>query len=303
MKSGTENKLKFKQLKSRLALREFECGGLLDALWRFTKTNAPDGNVGRFTAEEIAVWIDWGGDPEQLLSELIKCKWIDRVGDTLFVHDWWDHCEDTVHRQLAKAQQYFADGKMPKLHKLEQKDRIQAEAFFSKNPPPVRPESAQGPPSETKPLPLPLPIPSRTVADTEAGSGGSDDGHGSDGDFISVSEDEWPPLRDECNRVLKVVSIGKGGKPRDDCELIVKAVILQAKSEIPESAYAGALDHVKGQAAQRKARNPGALFHTALKVRCHDKGVNLRLLLGRVRIPPWLEPTIDKLSRAPPVSA
>jgi len=121
VKAGTETKLKFKLLKDMLGLREWQCGGLLDALWRFARVNAPDGNVGRFSPKLIAVGMDWAGDPETLIDALVECEWLERDGDLLLIHDWWEHCEDTVHRQLAKSKSYFACGKCPKLHKLEQK--------------------------------------------------------------------------------------------------------------------------------------------------------------------------------------
>lgn len=322
MKAGTENKLKFKQLKSRLGLREWQCGGLLDALWRFTRMNAPDGDLSRFTPEEIAVGIDWSDSPEQLLSALVNCRWLDAVEGRLLVHDWWEHAEDSVHRQLAKAGILFACGRVPKLHKLEQKDRAKAEAHFAElpasapRPPRVRP--APTPASALRnvteadtdtvaitnaitnavavPLPLPLPLPLPAGADDGGGAVG-------DGFLISISEAEWPEIRDECNRVLKVVPIGQGGRPREDCELILKSVVLKKQQQIPESVFAGALDHVKRKRSKTSVEKPAALYRAALKTRCTDQKLDLPGLLGRVRIPPWLDERIKDLSRAIPTAA
>lgn len=291
MKEGTENKIKFKRLQRRLGLSLWECKGLLESIWNLTAQNTPRGDIGSLSNEDIASAIEWKGDADELITALSE-GWLDECSVHRYVvHDWADHCPNYIKGNLAKYGKSVIAGPIEEATREAQEQPARESPKPSEEPPNIKSTLTtvliRANPSQS------MPYRAEPVSD----------GDGADGDFISVSEDEWPPLRDECNRVLKVVSIGKGGKPRDDCELIVKAVILQAKSEIPESAYAGALDHVKGQAAQRKARNPGALFHTALKVRCHDKGVNLRLLLGRVRIPPWLEPTIEKLSKPPPVSA
>ena len=58
MKQNTETKLKFKKLQWRLNLRLWETTGLLEALWGVTISNAPRGDIGRLSNEEIAALIE-----------------------------------------------------------------------------------------------------------------------------------------------------------------------------------------------------------------------------------------------------
>jgi hypothetical protein len=58
MKSGTESKLKFKQLQRRFDLALWQAHGLLDTLWEFTKSNAPAGDIDDSpTKKSPLVWI------------------------------------------------------------------------------------------------------------------------------------------------------------------------------------------------------------------------------------------------------
>lgn len=128
MKSGTENKLKFKQLQRRLDLPLWQARGLLDTLWNFVATNCPAGDLGRFTDEEIATGIDWRGDAQELIQAFLDARWVDSNPDPrvrLLVHDWPEHCEDTVHKALARRVDLFANGQMPNLSRFEKKVRPQ----------------------------------------------------------------------------------------------------------------------------------------------------------------------------------
>ena len=126
MKNGTENKLKFKQLQRRLDLPLWQARGLLDTLWNFVANNCPAGDLGRFTDEEIATGIDWRGDAQELIRAFLDARWIDASPDPnvrLLVHDWPEHCEDGVHKALARRVDVFADGQLPNLSRFEKKVR------------------------------------------------------------------------------------------------------------------------------------------------------------------------------------
>ena len=146
MKDGTENKLKFKQLQRTLKLTEWQARGLLDSLWRFVRINCPEGDIGRFTNEEIAIGIDWQDDGDTLVSSLVKTGWLDEVARgafenahaRLWVHDWWEHCEDSVHKSLARRTEAFADGTLPKLTRFSEKERAEILAKYK-----VREKDAQ----------------------------------------------------------------------------------------------------------------------------------------------------------------
>jgi hypothetical protein len=131
MKSGTESKLKFKQLQRRFDLALWQARGLLDTLWEFTKSNAPAGDIGRFTNEEIAIGLDWRDDPDRLADTLVELRWLDRhPGCRLIIHDWPEHCEDNVHKTLARKTEVFADGSLPKLARIPVNDRSAITAAY-----------------------------------------------------------------------------------------------------------------------------------------------------------------------------
>lgn len=131
MKSGTDSKLKFKQLQRALDLPLWQARGLLDTLWDFAVNNCPAGNIGRFTDDEIATGIDWRGDATKLIETLVSVRWLDRhETHRIIVHDWPEHCEDRVKTALAKAGELFADGSIPSMTRMTIKDRKKAVAKY-----------------------------------------------------------------------------------------------------------------------------------------------------------------------------
>lgn len=114
MKQGTLDKLKFQKLQRRLKESTRGTVGLLEMLWLGTATNCPEGDIGRFTNEEIAIICDWDGDPDQLVTGLVGCGWLDEsVEHRLVVHDWEDHCPSFVKGSLARHGRSFAGTKEP----------------------------------------------------------------------------------------------------------------------------------------------------------------------------------------------
>jgi hypothetical protein len=156
MKRGTPRHPKTKALARALKIPVPHAAGLLACLWDYVSDFYPDGGIGRLADEEIADACGW---PEKRASELIvamtdqRSRWLDPNTSTrLYVHDWAEHCEDTVHRKLARSGQYFANGEKPKLTRLTDQERARAEKLYAQSAPNVRTECAP-------PLPLPLPIP------------------------------------------------------------------------------------------------------------------------------------------------
>lgn len=110
MKPGAELKLKFKQLKRRLKLPHWQIVGVLETLWRVTEANAPAGDIGRLSDEEIAAAFEWEGNAQELLSALTECRWIDPDEEfRLIVHDWSEHCPNHLKGAFAKNSKRFAD--------------------------------------------------------------------------------------------------------------------------------------------------------------------------------------------------
>lgn len=165
MKRGTDRLLKFSILKRTLSLCLWQTKGLLGSIWDFTAENSPRGDIGRFTDDEIAFGIEWSSDSRTLIEALVTSRWLDRnQSHRLIVHDWYDHCEDSVHIRLARMGALFADGRIPKLTSFNQAERERISSVYRQmacagtNARAVGVDLPVGAPAPL-PLPEPLPIP------------------------------------------------------------------------------------------------------------------------------------------------
>lgn len=108
MKIGAPQSTKFLKLKRRLSLPHWQCVGLLEAVWLFTQHNAPLGDIGRHSDEDIAAAIEWAGDAGQLVTALIECGWLDECAVArLVVHDWEEHAPTYIKGSMAKHGKAF----------------------------------------------------------------------------------------------------------------------------------------------------------------------------------------------------
>ena len=109
MKANTTDLLKFQRLCRRLREPRRGVVGLLELLWNGTAKNAPDGAIGRFSNEEIAIMCDWDGDPDELVAALVESRWLDESAKyRLLVHDWAEHAPKYVHGNLRRWSKEFA---------------------------------------------------------------------------------------------------------------------------------------------------------------------------------------------------
>jgi len=106
--------------------------GVLELVWHTAARFARRGDIGAIlTDEEIAEAIGWTGKPSDLIEALKGSKWLDEhAKHRLLVHDWPEHCEDSIHSALARAGEYFADGSLPRMTKLSQAERDRATAIY-----------------------------------------------------------------------------------------------------------------------------------------------------------------------------
>lgn len=178
MKAGTEAKLKFKALKRRLDLPLWQAIGLLEALWRATEHNAPAGDIGRLTDDEIASAIEWSGPADVLISALVDLHWIDRDPEfRLIIHDWSDHAPNYLKGAFAKHAKQFAND-------VAKQRNGQANSVLSTMPGHHATNPILSYPIQTNPKPPP---PSR-------GLGG---GGGAAADFVEWTQDEFQEIRAE----------------------------------------------------------------------------------------------------------
>jgi len=109
MKIGTTELVKFRHLKRLLSLPQYAAIGLLESLWMFASKNAPIGDIGRHTNEDIACMIEWNGDADELIAVLVKCGWLDEhQTHRLIIHDWSEHAPNWLKGNLAKHGKQFA---------------------------------------------------------------------------------------------------------------------------------------------------------------------------------------------------
>jgi hypothetical protein len=131
MKRGTDALIKFKFLQQRLGLNRRETKSILQEIWDLAAINCPRGDIGKFTNEQIAFGIEYDGNANELIDILVETGWLDRMDSCrLYIHDWQDHCEDSIHASLARNRQTFANGVHPKLTKLSRDEKQQAEEYF-----------------------------------------------------------------------------------------------------------------------------------------------------------------------------
>lgn len=134
MKVSCLNSVKFLKLKRRLKLKQWEAIGVLEAIWLFTQNNQPAGNIGKRSNEDIAAGIEWEGDADELLSNLLACGFIDEaecLEDRLVVHHWEHHCPTWLKGALAKNKLTFSRAKQPAKQPAKQEEEQDAKQSAS----------------------------------------------------------------------------------------------------------------------------------------------------------------------------
>jgi len=109
MKRGTIEHVKMHRLAERLGIPRFAAVGIMESLWHMTAAKAPSGDISNLELEDIAFYVRWDREPSELIEALIACRWLDRDGDHLLVHDWQEHAEDSVKKWLTRKGLKFAD--------------------------------------------------------------------------------------------------------------------------------------------------------------------------------------------------
>lgn len=124
MKQDTPHHPKMKHLARLLGVHRQRAMGLMEDLWHFTRKYCPQGNIGKFSNTHLAQELEWEGDPDELITQLVTAGWLDTCEThRLRVHDWREHCEDWVHWNLTRRRLRFADGEPPDDSKFSQSER------------------------------------------------------------------------------------------------------------------------------------------------------------------------------------
>ena len=104
MKRGTPEHPKTVRLSRILEIEQWGAVGILEALWHFCARYAIQGDVGRWSNQEIADGLGWHGrhgTADQLIAALVQSRWLDECQThRLIVHDWADHCDESCRKTL-----------------------------------------------------------------------------------------------------------------------------------------------------------------------------------------------------------
>lgn len=104
MKAGTQNHLKTKRLMRLLGIPLYRAVGILETLWLLCADCCDEGDIGKYTDEEIADYLGWDGpSASELVRHLSDSGWIDRDNEhRLLVHDWIEHCPEYIRDRIRK---------------------------------------------------------------------------------------------------------------------------------------------------------------------------------------------------------
>jgi hypothetical protein len=94
---------KTRKLAARLDVDIPKAVGLLHLLWWWALSYAPDGDLTKHDAEDVAIGMMWDGDPRALLEALVASRWIDRNGTGVALHDWDEYGGMLIERRRADA--------------------------------------------------------------------------------------------------------------------------------------------------------------------------------------------------------
>ncbi|WP_145216618.1 hypothetical protein [Planctomycetes bacterium TBK1r] len=67
--------------------------------------HAEDGDLSRFSDDEILGCIEWDNADVNVVEVLVECRWLDRDEGRLTVHDWAEHCPNYVKERVKKREQ------------------------------------------------------------------------------------------------------------------------------------------------------------------------------------------------------
>ena len=99
---------KLKKLARKLNIPSYAALGILESLWHLTMREAPQGDIGKLSDEDIAVGIDWDGEDSALINALVECRWIDVSEEhRLVIHDWHEHADNSTKKNLSRNGQEF----------------------------------------------------------------------------------------------------------------------------------------------------------------------------------------------------
>ncbi len=148
-------------LAKKLRIHRAEAVGLMENLWHWAADDVPDGGVGKYSDEVIADSVMWDRPQRshELIEALVDGRLLDEISHCrLYIHDWHEHCETSVHKRLARSGLFFANGKQPSLSQFDAQEKQRIKGIYDRNGATLGPRWGHAG-ATPGPLPMPMPIP------------------------------------------------------------------------------------------------------------------------------------------------
>jgi len=130
-KRGIINHPKIVRMARRLSISKPHAVGLMECFWQWVAQHCPTGDLSGVDPEIVADAICHPEDAELFWKTLIEVRWVDQTeSGAVYVHDWSEHSDDSIHLHIARKKWWFADGSAPRLTRLSSSDRAMLEAFY-----------------------------------------------------------------------------------------------------------------------------------------------------------------------------
>lgn len=132
MKRGAIRHVKTGRLAKAIGKPRYCALGLMEALIDWAKEQCPRGNIGKYADWEIEEAVGWDDAEGTLVAILVDCGWAEYHNEhRVVIHDWYDHADDSVHMQLARAGDRFWCGRQPKLTRFGKIERERIETTYA----------------------------------------------------------------------------------------------------------------------------------------------------------------------------
>ena len=133
---GTLNHLKTRRLAERLDIDLSHALGLIEALLQVAmEQNPPDGGVGRMTNRDLVFQMRSSIEPDKVIKAMLYAGQLERDENCrLYIHHFHEHCFDYIDNWLARHTLRYANGSMPRMDRLQEKERDKLLARYSKAP-------------------------------------------------------------------------------------------------------------------------------------------------------------------------
>lgn len=259
MKLNTVNHPKFLKLKRLLCRPACTCAGVLEMLWQMATMFADDGDISKFSADDIAAFLDFDGDAEELLRSLIESGWVDEMDGRRVIHDWIDHCPDFIADRIRKRESRLS-GSVRSCPEVSGNVRDCPEMSETVRENPYKPSQAIAKPSQAKPKPSQQQLASLQAAAAEASH------------WLAVDD-----LEDKNEIVRNANKLSKA------CKRLEKIFVFQA-AWIGFCIDRGWLGDKIAAIADKD--RPESWLRSALRSECQQRGFELAECLALVPAPP-----------------